>query len=172
MSSLSRRSFVLGAAATGALASAGPSLAQFAPAAAPQRFSSVVVDVSHLHAQGLGPYAEFVRTAVLGETRQAFADRLGGRGPRLVVRITSIFLSGGFSGGGGRRGGGGPHQTDTLDGEALIVGPRGEILARYPQLSATSAASGGAWYDPASEHRRVVNLAQHYAGWLRRTIPG
>jgi hypothetical protein len=146
---------------------AGAGLAQNAP----QRFSSVAVDVSRLHAQGLAGYAEFVRSAVLAETQRAFADRLGGPGPRLVVRITGIYLTS-YSGDGGGRGsgGGGGTGTDNLDGEALIVGPRGEILARYPQLSAASAASGGAWYDPASEQRRVINLAQNYAGWLRRTI--
>jgi hypothetical protein len=171
MSSLSRRSVLLGTAALAGFASASPALAQFAAPAA-QRFSSVAVDVARLHALGLGAYAEFVRSALLAEMRRAFADRLGGPGPRLVVRITGIFLSGGFSGGGGGRFGGGAMDTDTLEGEALIVGGRGEVLARYPQLSATSAASGGAWYDPASEQRRVLNLAQHYASWLRRTIPG
>ena len=167
MSPLSRRSFLLGTAAFGT-AFAGPSLAQFAPA--PQRFSSVVVDVDRLRALGLGPYAEFVRSALLAETRQAFADRLGGPGPRLVVRITGIYLASYSGGSGGGRFSGSTSHTDSLDGEALVVGPRGEILARYPQLSATSAASGGAWYDPASEQRRVINLAQHYAGWLRRRI--
>ena len=170
MSSCSRRSFLLGSAVFATAAFAGPSLAQFAPAAAPQRFSSVVVDVTRLHALGLGAYAEYVRSAVLAETRRAFADRLGGPGPRLVVRITGIYLSSYSGGGGGGRFGGGSQHTDSLDGEALIVGPRGEIRARYPQLSATSAASGGAWYDPRSEQRRVINLAQHYAGWLRRRI--
>ena len=169
MSSLSRRSFLLGSAATAAatMGFAGPGLAQVAPG---QRFSSIAVDVNALHAVGLGPYAEFVRAAVLAETRRAFADRLGG-GPRLVVRITGIHLSS-FSGGGSSRfgGGGGPHNTDSLEGEALIVGPRGEILARYPQLSATSAASSGPWYDPLSEQKRTAYLAQHYAGWLRRRI--
>ena len=166
MSSLSRRSFFLGPAALAGAAVAGPSLAQFAPAGA--RFSSVAVDVDRLREQGLGPYAEFIRSALLAETRRAFADRLGGSGPRLVVRITGIYLAS-YSGGGSRPGGTAQH-TDSLDGEALVVGPRGEILARYPQLSATSAASGGAWYDPASEQRRAVYLAQHYAQWLRRTM--
>jgi hypothetical protein len=121
---------------------------------------------------GLGPYAEFVRSAVLAETRRAFADRLGGPGPRLVVRITSVSLSS-YSGGGGGRHGGGSTDTDYLEGEALVVGGRGEILGRYPQLSALPAGyAGAAWYDPLLDRKRTVALAQHYASWLRSTIGG
>lgn len=172
MSSLSRRVFLLGAAAFAGAASAIPAFAQFAPAVAPLQFSSVTVDVERLKAQGLGPYAEFVRAALLAETRRAFADRLGRTGPRLVIRITGIYLASYSGSGRSGRFGGGSSQTDSLDGEALVVGPRGEILARYPQLSATSAASSGAWYDPASEQKRTAYLAQHYAAWLRRTMGG
>jgi hypothetical protein len=168
MSHLSRRSFLLGAAAL----TAGPAVAQVAPAAA-TRFSSVTVDVERLHALGLGAYAEFVRAALLAETRRALADRLGGPGPRLVVRITSIYLSSYSGNGGGRTGWGGGGSTDYLDGEALVVGPRGEILARYPQLSALPANYAGAsWYDPLLDRKRTAALAQHYASWLRSTIGG
>jgi len=155
------------------MALAGSAAAQPASAPAAWQFSSVAVDVAALHARGLGPFADYLRSALLAETRQAFADRLGRGGPRLVVRITGVYLSS-YSGGGsgGRHGGGGGPQSDYLEGEALIVGSRGEVIARYPQLSATPAVSGGAWYDPQSEQRRVVNLAQHYASWLRRTISG
>ncbi len=170
MPSLSRRLFLLGVTAFTGTALAGPALAQFASAPAAWQFSSVTVDVEPLHARGLGPYAEFIRSALLAETRRAFADRIGRGGPRLVVRVTGVHLSS-FSGGGGDRHGGGIH-SDSLDGEALVVGPRGEILARYPQLSATPAGSASAWYDPQSEKKRTLYLAQHYASWLRRTIGG
>jgi hypothetical protein len=165
---LSRRSFVRGIAAVAGFALATPAPAQLAQA--PARFSSVSVDVSVLHAKGLGAYADLLGSAVLAETRRAFADRIGGGGPRLVVRLTGVYLAA-YSGGGSGRFGGTAQNTDSLEGEALIVGRRGEILARFPQLSATSAASGGPWYDPVrSEHRRTIYLAQHYAQWLRRRI--
>lgn len=169
----SRRSFLLGSAAFGLLAFCGSGRSQVAP---PGRFSSVSVDVGPLRAQGLDVYAEFIRRALAAEVQRAFADRLGGPGPALVVRITGISLnmyagSGSGTSGRGRSLGGGS-DNDYLDGEALIVGPRGAVLARYPQLSVVPASSGGAWYDPQSEQRRVVALAQHYAAWLRRTIGG
>jgi hypothetical protein len=53
-----------------------------------------------------------------------------------------------------------------------VLGTRGETVARFPQLSALPASSGGAWYDPASEQRRTAFIANHYAQWLRRTIGG
>jgi hypothetical protein len=165
MSSLSRRSFLAGSAALAGLALAGPGFAQVAPS----HFSSVEVDVSRLHALGLGPYADFLRSVLLAETRRAFADRIGRGGPRLVVRITSVSLSS-YSGGGAGRFRGGTFHSDYLDGEALIVDRSGTILARYPQLSAAPAHAVAAWYDPQLDQKRTVALAQHYASWLRRTL--
>jgi hypothetical protein len=172
MSSLCRRSFLFGTAAVAGLALAGPGWAQFAAAAPPSHFSSIEVDVSRLYAIGLGSYAEFLRSALLAETRRAFADRIGGRGPRLVVRVNSVSLSSYSGGGGGRWGRGGTFHSDYLDGEALIVDRRGTILARYPQLSAAPAHAVAAWYDPQLEQKRTIALAQHYASWLRRTLGG
>ena len=179
MPHLFRRSFLLGSAALAFVTLGGPpGRAQVAPGPAaplPARFSSVSVDVGPLRAQGLDAYADFVRRALTAELQRAFADRLGGPGPALVVRITGVSLymyAGSGSGSGRGHSFGGGSDNDYLDGEALIVGPRGAVLARYPQLSVLPASSGGAWYDPASEQRRTVALAQHYAAWLRRTLGG
>jgi hypothetical protein len=173
MSDLSRRAFLTGAAGLGLAAAAAPARAQPVPAITPgSRFSAIAVDVGPLHARGLGPYADFVRSSLLAELQRAFADRIG-PGPRLVVRITGITLNPFVGGGSSSRrgwGGGGGTDSDYLEGEALLVGPRGEILARHPQLSATPASMGGAWYDPASEQKRTAFLAYHYAAWLRRQI--
>jgi hypothetical protein len=100
------------------------------------------------------------------ELRRVFADRIGGRGPRLVVRVTVLFLTmlperGGPQGGRGTA-------TDSIEGEALIVGPRGEVLARYPQNAALVPTA--AWYDPLNEQKRTVAVARFYAQWLRCTI--
>lgn len=144
--------------------------AAVAQAPVPLAFSSVGVDVSHLRAIGSGPFADIVQGAMTDELRRVFADRIG-PGPRLVVRVTGLFLTTLPEGGGGRfRHGGGSSSTDSLDGEALVVGPRGEILARYPQHN--NVIPQGAWYDPLNERKRADAVARNYAQWLRRyTLP-
>lgn len=143
----------------------------FGTSAPPTQFASVAVDASILYARGNGAAADLLRDALEAELRQDFAGRIGGRGPRLFVRITALSLSAYAGGEGGRFGfGGGATNTDYLEGEALVLGPRGEVMARYPQLSAVPASSGGAWYLPDAEGRRVVALAKHFGGWLKRSI--
>jgi hypothetical protein len=136
-------------------------------------FSSVSVDVSHLRALGSGPFADIVQGAMTDELRRVFADRIGGRGPRLVVRVTGLYLTTLPDGGGHTfrsGGGGGGNVTDSMDGEALVVGARGEILARYPQHN--NLHPQGAWYDPLNEQKRADAVARNYAQWLRRhTVP-
>jgi hypothetical protein len=168
MSPLSRRSFLTGLACAG-LAGAGaePARAQDFP----QYFSSFAVDVSVLRAKGLGPFADLLAAATLDELRRSFADRIDRRGPRLVVRLTGVFLTPFPDGGGGdnwRRGGGGGG-TDSLEGEALAVGPRGEIIARHPQLAVLDVRTSILTPD---EPGRAAAVAQHYVRWLRRQLIG
>lgn len=141
------------------------------PAASGERFGAVRVDVAPMIAQGNGLQAEALRGELLAALQRSFADRLGGSGTSLVVRVRSLSLSpyAGSQGGRGSLGGGGPN--DYLDGEALLVARDGRVLARHPQLSALPSSSGGAWYDPDSERRRVAAIAEHYAQWLRRMLP-
>lgn len=141
------------------------------PAASGDRFGTVRVDVAPMIAQGNGLQAEALRRELLTALQRSFADRIGGSGTNLVVRVRSLSLSpyAGSQGGRGSLGGGGPN--DYLDGEALLVARDGRVLARHPQLSALPSSSGGAWYDPDSERRRVTAIAEHYAQWLRRMLP-
>jgi hypothetical protein len=170
MSALSRRGLLAGAAAF-ALAPL-PAAAQYASIPPGTRFSSVAVDVGPLYARGLGPYADFVRRALTAELQRAFADRIGG-GPRLVVRVTGVSLNA-YAGSGqglGRSGkGGGGGSNDYLEGDALALDSRGQIIGLFHQVSATPASMGGRWDDPASEQKRTAFLAYHYAQWLRRQI--
>ena len=133
-----------------------------------QGFSAVAVDVEPLRAKGLGSYADAVGTALRAELADAFRDRIRPGGPRLSVVVTGVSLQA-YAGGEGRYFRGGA-PSDYLEGEALVLGRRGEVLARHPQLSALPASSGGAWYLPDNEQRRLAALCRHYAGWLRRSI--
>ncbi|KMO17382.1 hypothetical protein [Methylobacterium platani] len=151
------------------LAVAAPALAQDATLPPATRFSGIQVDVRPLLARGLGPYAETVRAELQAALARSFADRVGGPGPVLVVRVTGVSLNP-YAGSETRLGGGNATNTDYLEGEALVVDRVGTVLLRHPQLSATNASSGGAWYDPASEQRRVTYIAGHYAQWLRRGL--
>lgn len=173
MRPLSRRSFLAGfavAALSGAAFS--PARAQlFAPAQPfPQYFSSFAVDVSVLKAKGLGPFADLIAAATLDQLRVSFGDRIDPRGPRLVVRLTGLVQTA-FPGGGGEHwrngGGGGGGGTDSLEGEALAVGRKGEILARHPQLAVLQV--NRSILDP-DEPGRAVELAHNYVLWLRRQL--
>ncbi|MBD2746561.1 twin-arginine translocation signal domain-containing protein [Microvirga sp. BT688] len=166
MSPVSRRSLLKTLACAG-LAGAGFAL----PAQAqsfPQAFSSFSVDVSVLKAKGLGPYADFVASVALDELRRSFADRTDPRGPRLVVRLTSVTLTA-FPGGSGgprwRGGGGGGH--DAVEGEALAVGRRSEVFARHPMLAVLDAHAPSV---APNEQGRTVAVTQHWVRWLRRQI--
>ncbi|MGF3027586.1 hypothetical protein ACQVP2_32875 [Methylobacterium aquaticum] len=152
-----------------------PASAQDAALPPTTRFSAIRVDVRPLLATGLNGYAEGVRAELQAALAKTFADRVGGPGPVLVVRVTGLSInpyagSETRGGGGGRGSGGNATNTDYLEGEALVVDRTGTVLLRHPQLSATNASSGGAWYDPASEGRRVAYIAGHYAAWLKRGL--
>ena len=156
MGTLTRRAFL---ASVAALAGSGalPALGQGSPA-----FSSVAVDVGHLRAAGLGPLANLVGAVMTDELRRVFADRIVGRGPRLVVRVTGLHITAVLRSGKSR-----DISSDSIDGEALIVGARGEILARYPQHAALGAHARAT--EP-NEIGRAEAVARHYARWLRWTM--
>jgi len=167
MSPSSRRTFLKALACAG-LAGAGFAMPAHAQSF-PQAFSSFSVDVSALKAQGLGPFADLVGAAALDELHRSFADRIDPRGPRLVLRLTSVFLtsspdnSSGYRG----RGGGGNSGHDAVEGEAMAVGRRGEILASHPMLAVRDVNTS---ILTPNEQGRAVMIAQHYVRWLRREI--
>ena len=146
-----------GLAAAGLLATNQPSWARprIARAAA-----GLTVDVSRLTALGLGPTADIVRQVVASE----FA---GYAGTRAVIRVTGISFNA-FAGSDGGRGRSGGANVDYIEGDLLILGPRGEVVSQHHQVSSSPASSGGPYYLPGSEQRRVEALARNFAGWLKR----
>lgn len=126
------------AAALGLLAGAGAALAQDF-----DRVGGVVVDVRPLQVYARGPQTEVLRADLTEAMRRSFSDRIVRGAPTLVVRVSGLSLAAyGGAQGGDRSSLGGSGTTDYLDGEALLVGRGGEILARHPQLSALPASSG------------------------------
>ena len=72
-----------------------------------ENFSALRVDVGPLLAQGGGLQAEALRTDLTAALRRSFADRLGGRGPTLVVRVRGLSINPYAGSGSGRSGFGG-----------------------------------------------------------------
>jgi hypothetical protein len=133
----------------------------------PHAFSGFSVDVSPLKAKGLGGFADLVGAAALDELQRSFADRVDPRGPRLVLRVTSVTLTAFPDGGIGYRGRGGGSGHDAVEGEALAVGRRGEVLAAHPMLAVRDVNTSPL---TPNEQGRAVAVAQHYVRWLRRQI--
>ena len=147
---------------------AGIATASDFPATA--QFADIRVDVRPLLERGAGAQAEVLAADLTAALKKSFAGRIGGRGPRLVVVVSGLSLRP-YVGGGARLGYGGNAQTDYLEGEALLVGPKGQVLGRHPQMTATPSSYGGAWYDPQFEDRRLASIAGIYAQWLARDLP-
>lgn len=136
------------------------------PAAA--QYRSVVVDTSPIAEEGRPAFAEKVRRAVEPSVAEAFAAQVNPgdpRGLRLVVRIRSVTLplvTGGF----------GSSQNDFMKSEALVVDGRGRVVASTPVvLSPVTAFAPANLPIDVEEYRRIRNLGQHAAGWLKRELP-
>lgn len=125
--------------------------------------ASVRVDVSRLVEQGWGANAALIKAGF----EQALAG-LGRADALLVVTVLRISMPS-YSGSGGGVGHGGG-TTDNIETEARLIGADGRVLASYPIVSSSPAASGGAWYDPDFDRRRLGNLIRNNAGWIRRYI--
>ena len=167
ISSIPRRMFVIAASAVAISMATAANASPQVPGSSSS--PSYFVDVDRLRSMGLGQAAEWLRSAMADELRSASATGVV-RG-KLIIRVTSLTLSSyGGRGSSNGHGSGGGGDTDYLEGEILIVGARGEIVGRYPQLLALPSSSSGAWYRPDNEKERIVNLARTYVFWLPRTI--
>jgi hypothetical protein len=163
------------AALAAALAAAGalapPAFARPVRAAATAATAApLVVDVSRLRALGLGPSADLVQNTVVDELRSRPLPTSG----RLVVRIDSLSLSAfagpDGAGGGGGDGNGGGGNFDYMQGEGLVIGPGGEVLRRIPIVMSTPSSSGGPYYLPDVDQRRLMELSRNFARWVERGL--
>ncbi|GGC82644.1 hypothetical protein [Chelatococcus reniformis] len=148
--------------------------ARAAPTAA-GGYSHVSIDVSVLEAQGLGPMARFVGAQLHAQMRRQFAGRLGVRGaPAILVRLTGLslpsYVGGSGLGFGGRRGGG--VGSDFLEGDTLVIARSGAVIYSQHILTNLPSSSGGAWYDPDVDAKRIAAICGAYAGWSYRYVTG
>ena len=141
------------------------------PALASGPYGRIIVDVAPLEAKGLGGYARVVQGVVEAAAAKSFAgDVLPGRCglPSLIIEISGVSLSAYAGGGGVRPNSSGP-SNDSMSGR-LLTEADGRIVAAIPMLSALPATSGGAWYAPDFDRRRLRALAEHFTWWSRRKL--
>jgi len=58
------------------------------------------------------------------------------------------------------------------EGYSVELIDRGRVLASYPIRSTLLSSSGGAWYRPDIDQRRVAALLENNALWIRRYLGG
>lgn len=90
-------------------------------------------------------------------------------GARIVVRITTIFLSSDFGYSGGRRNGGAAME-DGIDGEILLVDSRGRVVMQKPMQSRSPVSAGGSFWTADHERKRVKELVDRFAYWTVRAL--
>lgn len=137
------------------------------------RIGAIRVDASLIAAQGWGDNARGIGqdlqrrlVAALGSAYQP------GAGPTLDVVLRGLRLTAyaGGGGGGGRRGDGGNNGSDSLDSETTLVDRNGRVLGSWPIVSSLSPTSGGAWFTPGVDQRRIAALVESHAFWIRRAV--
>jgi hypothetical protein len=134
---------------------------------------AIRVDTSRIARQGWGENADRIRVAMERQLAQTLGPLYRrGAGATLHVTVKGVWLSSfaGGSGGGKPTGGGG--SNDNFDTDVALVGPRGEVLQTFPILSVLDSGSGGAWYRPDVDQRRVAALIENNALWIRRYLGG
>lgn len=153
-------------AALGAMAAlvAAPSLALAAAEGA--RFGAIRIDVGPLRESGNTEYADWVAAVLPAALNQSFGRYLarGDRGaPTLVARVDEVFLGPEHS----TFGNPAADAIDGIQGEAIVLNPRGQQIGSYPLYSAVGANTyQNMPYQLDITRRRVETLAQSFAQWL------
>jgi hypothetical protein len=123
-----------------------------------QTFSRIVVDTRPLQARGATAAAAVIGPHLQASLQRELAGRIGRGGPVLTARVHSVQLS--FYSGATR--GGVP--SDYLEGEVIVGGQA------FPMLVTQASSTGGAWYLPDNEARRLISIADSFASWIKRRV--
>jgi len=156
---MNRRAFLLGLAAVLAALPFARYFSTETFAQSGRSVSRIVVDMSPLEARGARGAAAVIGQQLRASLPKEFAGRIG-RGPVLTVRIHTVLLAH-YSGGNEDFGG---IPSDYMQGE-LVIGNE-----RIPLEMSVSADSGGTWYVPGFEERRLRALAEGFASWARQRV--
>ncbi len=157
-----RRAFLTGSAmlAAGGLVSF-PALAQGAA------IGGIRVDARRLGPQGWGENAPLIARAFEAELARQLGPLRRRGGPTLYVTVQGLWLAG--SPGGGMAGDGSGGGNDNMDSVAEVI-DRGRVLFSRDIRSTLLASSGGAWYRPDVDQRRVAALLENNAQWIGRYL--
>jgi hypothetical protein len=131
---------------------------------------AIHVDNRRLLALGGGQPAAEMKLLLEAELRRLYAGQMRRGGAALVVTLRSLNLNSHGGQNGGRHGGGGSSSNDTMETDAMLVGPRNELIAQTSVLSPVGAGIGMRW-TPEIQTQRLRDLAAHNAGWIRRYLP-
>ena len=149
-------------ALTGLVAASLAGCQTTAQTAPPVAIGAIRVDTAPLAAKGAGAAAALVKPMLERE----LAGLRSARGVTLQVTVTGLYLTS-YAGGQAATLG-----NDTLESEAVLLGPDGREIARYPIMSIMAPSFSGAWYLPDIDQRRIDALVANNARWIRRAVGG
>ena len=156
---ITRRHVLASALGTSALALAPGAPFASAPAVP---VGSIRVEFSPVVASAWGPQVSIVSS----ELQRQLAELLGpslqrNAGTRLVVYVTSIWLSSDAGGGA---------DFDYLESIVTLSDRSGRELGRWPIRSSEMAGSAGVWTLPDIQERRLKALGRNNAYWIKRYL--
>ena len=155
-----RRAFLTGSAV---LAASG--LVSFPASAQPVSVGAIRVDARLLGPQGWGENAPRIARAMERELARELAPLRRRGGPTLHVTLQGLWLAPAVGGGSP----GDSDSNDNMDSLAEVI-DRGRVLFSRDIRSMMPASSGGAWYRPDIDQRRVLALLENNALWIKRYL--
>ena len=157
-----RRAFITGSAAlaAGGLVSL-PALAQ------PVSIGAIKVDARSLGPLGWGENAPRIGRAFESRLASELLPLRRRRGPTLHVTVLWLWLGAGA--GGGMPGDGSGGSDDNML-SVMEVADRGGPPVSREIRSMLPSTSGGAWYRPDVDQRRIAALLENNAQWIRHYL--
>lgn len=131
-----------------------------AQTASPVAIGAIRVDAGPLAAKGQSATAARIKPVLERE----LVSLRSARGATLQVTVTGLYLTS-YAGGQAATLG-----NDTLESEAVLLGPDGREIARYPIMSIMAPSFSGAWYLPDINERRIDALVANNAQWIRHYL--